>query len=175
MRGCGHAGPSPLTDQLLSSLSWDRQAQGEPEEEVCRVPALPFFCTSSETRLSTEGVRLRADANLWVTQSQLLVPCVVFLHEHSLELETLLPGGLHCFKQRSLLRAGCVCMASEWMLPIHRPTASPAEATSWEVFLFHCSPYLGSPTKQRFPEAQRLSLLPIVPASNASSPWTIRT
>lgn len=87
MHSCSHAGPSPLPDQLLPFWSWDWQAQGEPEEEVCRAPALPFFCTSSGSRLSdsTEGVRLRADTNLGVTQSQLLELCVVFLYEHSLE------------------------------------------------------------------------------------------
>lgn len=53
---------------------------------------------------------------LGVTQSQLLAPCVAFLHDHSLELETLLAGGPHCFKQRSLLRSGWVPMASERML-----------------------------------------------------------
>lgn len=43
--------------------------------------------------------------NLEVTQSIWLVPHVVFLHEHSLELSTPLAGGPHCSKQRSSLWA----------------------------------------------------------------------
>lgn len=55
-----------------------------------------------------------------------------------------LAGGPHCFKQRSLLRAGCVCMAASGCSPIHRPTASPADVTPWELLPLPGVPKQGS-------------------------------
>lgn len=135
-------------------------------------PSILLYKLRNQTSDSTEGVKLRADTNLGVTQSQLLALYVVFLYDtlwsykHSWQVD-------HTASSReACLELGMSAWPTSGCPPIHRPTASPAEATPWEL-LFHFSPYLES--KQRFPEAQRLSLLPIVPASNASSPWTIRT
>lgn len=85
----------PVPDQLQSFQSWDQQARGEPGEGSTQSPVLQifsflFFCTGCGASLSqsTEGTVWRAEVNLEVTQSNWLVPHVVFLHEHSLELST---------------------------------------------------------------------------------------
>lgn len=102
----------PVPDQLQSFWSWDPQARGEPGEEVLRAPVLQTFffllfstgCGASLSH-STEGAVLRA------TQSNLLAPHVVFLHEHSLEINT--PWQVdHTAKLRTD-RKGPACSSSE--------------------------------------------------------------
>lgn len=172
MCGCGHAGPSRLTS--CGSLG---PGTGRPRVSLRRNSSFNSFAQAQKLAFHIpQRAMLRTKAKLVATQSKRLLPCVVSLQEGSLALETLLASGPYYFKQGSHLRADggeTLTAPVSGCAPSTDPQSVPAEATMWEKCPL--SSVLPGVPKQRFPEAQRLPLLPVVPASAASSSRTVQT